>query len=164
MPRAQPLGHLQFTVIGVGILTVVLTILLLLDAGGTWWALGFPRALAMYRLEHAANYFAFDGCPYPPAASWQLLRDQPNAAELFDSVATNAVTAAGVVMAEMGRRAAGLKPRVTGLESQASPADSMRFLWTWDSTQMVPPGTTLESPFMDSVLALLQRPMPDFEC
>jgi hypothetical protein len=164
MPRPQPIGHLQFAVIGIGMLTVVLTILLIISPGSVWWALGFPRELAMYRVENAHDYFEFGGCPYAPAWSWQLLHDQPNAAELFDSVAANAETAAGVVMAEAGRRVAGLESPITGLESRVNPTDSLQFLWQWDSTQMVPLAAALESPFMDSVLALLQRPLPDFEC
>ena len=82
--------------------TVFLTCILITDPDGSWWARAFPRELAMYRLEHDHNYFDFGGCGYAPAQSWQLLRDQPNAAELFDSVATHADSAAGLVMAIAG--------------------------------------------------------------
>ncbi|HET9603547.1 MAG TPA: hypothetical protein VFO96_04605 [Gemmatimonadales bacterium] len=59
----------------------------------------------MYRLEHAHNYFYFGGCAYAAAQSWRLLRRQPDAAELFDSVATHAESPAGLVIAIAGLKA-----------------------------------------------------------
>jgi hypothetical protein len=44
------------------------------------------------------------------------------------------------------------------------PRDSIRILWAWDRDELVPLTRTLEPPLIDSVLALMQRPLPDYEC
>jgi hypothetical protein len=160
----QPFGPLEFTTVSAGLLTEVLTLILILGPADAWWAFAFPRELAMYRLAHASNYFDFGGCPYYPAEDWQLLRDQPNAAELFDSVATHAESAAGRVMAEAGRIAVGGKPMAAGSGSQVAMTESIRSYWNWDREQMITLSQALEPPLFDSVLALLQRPRPHFEC
>jgi hypothetical protein len=164
MRAPKPLGLTQLAVLSSGLLTVVLTCMLIVGSDDAWWAWGFPREVAMYRLEHAADYFDLGGCPYAPAQSWQLLRRQSNATELFDSVATHAQTAAGQVMAKAGLMAVGARSRVTGRESHPMPRDSIRILWAWDRDELVPLTRTLEPPLIDSVLALMQRPLPDYEC
>lgn len=169
MPRPQPIGHLQFAVIGTGMLTVVLTILLLIDAGGTWWAFGFPRELAMYRLEHAENYFYFGGCAYAPAQSWQLLRDQPNAAELFDSVATHVESPAGLVMAVAGLTAVSGRGTWSARQvmsaghaaARCQPIVIVRAYVPRFHTDTVSLTHMLTPPLLDSVIGLLQRPLED---
>jgi hypothetical protein len=164
MRAPKPLGLIQLAVLSSGVLTVVITCMLIVGHDDAWWAWGFPREVAMYRLEHAANYFDFGGCPYAPAQSWQLLRNQPNAAELFDSVAIHAQTAAGRVMAEAGLMAGGDKPRVHAGDSRVVQTDSIHILWAWDRKELVSLDRALESPLIDSVLALMQRPLSGPEC
>lgn len=162
MRHLQPFGPLQFASVSAGLMTGVLTLILILSPADAWWAFAFPRELAMYRLEHASNYFDFGGCPYYPAEDWLLLRNQPNAAELFDSVATHAETAAGRVMAEAGRIAVGDTLMAAGPHARMT--DSIRFYWDSHRVQLVTLPQALEPPLFDSVLALLQRPRPHFEC
>jgi hypothetical protein len=167
MPKPHLLGHVQFAVIGTGVLTVVLNILLLLGTGGTWWAFGFPRELAMYRLARAENYFYFGGCAYAPAQSWQLLRDQPNAAELFDSVATHANSAAGLVIAVAGLKAVSggaMQDARTMMIAGHAGADRQPIVivraYVPDyRTDTVSLSYMLSQPPLDSVIALLQRPL-----
>ncbi len=164
MRRAQPFGPLQFAALSAGVLTALLTCVLIIAPADAWWAFAFPRELAMYRLEHASNYFDFGGCPYAPAESWQYIRAQPNAAELFDSVAVQAQTGAGRVMGVAGLMAAGTQSRASRHESHEIRTDSIAFLWAWDRKEIVPLARALKPPLIDSVLALMQRPLPDYEC
>lgn len=67
-------------------------------------------------------------------------------------------------MAEAGRIAAGEKLIAAGRVSHVAMTDSIRFYWNSDREQMVTLSRALEPPLFDSVLALLQRPRPNFEC
>ncbi len=172
MRRALPFGPLQFTALSAGVLTVVLICVLITDAGGVWWALPFPRELAMYRLEHAANYFAFGGCAYAPAQSWQLLREQPNATELFDSVATHADSAAGQVMALAGLIvASGSETQgtrhMTRIADSAIQLQEIRVIhgyWPDSRTDTLSLSQMLAPSLLDSVIALLMQPPWTPEC
>jgi len=167
MLRPQPFGPLQFSALSAGVLTVVLICVFITDAGGVWWALPFPRELAMYRLAHAENYFFFGGCAYAPAQSWQLLRNQPNAAELFDSVGTHADSPAGLVMAIAGLTAvSGGEPRdardvmVAGhAAAHLQPIVIIRAYAPDFRTDTVSLSYMLTPPLLDSVVALLERPL-----
>ncbi|HET8632820.1 MAG TPA: hypothetical protein VFL88_01645 [Gemmatimonadales bacterium] len=164
MRRTQPLGLFRFTVLGAGVVTVVLISALITDAGGVWWAEAFPRELATYRLEREDNYFYFGVCAYAPSQSWQLLRDQPNAEELFDSVATRAQSAAGVVMAFAGLAVSG---QGTGRAPDTTVAGYMRtrrqpmvILRGYEQefrADTVSLAHMLTPPMLDSVITLLER-------
>ena len=147
-----------------GVVTVVLICVFLIDGGGVWWAMPFPRELATYRLEHADNYFYFGACAYAPAQSWQLLRSQPNVEELFDSVATRAQPAAGVVMAFTGLAVSGqasgrvLDTTVAGyLRTRYQPIMLLRGDEADFRTDTVTLAHMLAPPVLDSVIALLER-------
>jgi hypothetical protein len=121
----------------------------------------------MYRLEHAQNYFDFGGCAFAPAQSWQRLRRQPNAAELFDSVATHAESAAGLAMAVAGvvavsggatRHAApilGAGHAATRLQ----PIVIIRAYVPDFRADTVSLSHVLAPPLLDSVIGLLERPL-----
>lgn len=140
-------------------LALVIVVVCILAPLDVWWGAIEPEAHAVYHLRHAPNYFDFTGCPFSPAQPWQYIRQQPNAAELFDSVASHAQTAAGRVMAEAGLMAAGAESRISRFESRAIQADSIHFRWSWDRTELVSLDRALEPPLIDSVLALMQRPL-----
>jgi hypothetical protein len=164
MPAQGVASRPPLAVISATFLVLVIVVVCILAPLDVWWGAIEPEAHAVYHLRHAPNYFNFTSCPFPPAQPWQYIRQQPNAAELFDSVRTHAQTAAGCVMAEAGLMAVGAKSRVTGRESHPMPRDSIRILWAWDRQELVPLTRALEPPLIDSVLALMQRPLPDYEC
>lgn len=164
MRRTQPLGLSRFTVLGAGVVTVVLICVFLIDGGGVWWAMPFPRELATYRLEREENYFYLGRCAYAPSQSWQLLHNEPNAEELFDSVATRAQTAAGVVMALAGLVASGqarghlLDTTVAGyVRTRHQPIVILRGYELDFRADTVTLAHMLTPPMLDSIIALLER-------
>ena len=164
MRRIQPFGPLEFTTVSAGLLTGVLTLILILGPANAWWAFAFPRELATYRLEREENHFYFGVCGYAPSQSWQLLRDQPNAKELFDSVATRAQSAAGVVMAFAGLAASGqgtrraLDTTVAGyMRTRRQPIVILRGYEQEFRADTVSLAHMLAPPMLDSVIALLER-------
>jgi hypothetical protein len=165
MTSRLPLVPKQFVIVSAVLLTTLFTILLILAPTAEWWALPFPRELAVYRLQTYNGGLDFTGCPFAPAERWQLIRAQPNAGVLFDTVATYATQASGQLYGLAGLRAVS-SPRFAILRDSllAHSSDSIYVYRDRPTDGWVPFSQIVAGPLFDSTMALLERPIPTFEC
>jgi hypothetical protein len=165
MPSTSPLASKQFVAVSTMLATTVLTILIILAPIDEWWAILFPRELAVYRLQNAPPGVDFGGCPFGPAERWQIIRRDADAGLLFDSVVSHAESPAAILFGLAGLREVGSARYAILRDSILSGRIDSIYVWKGEmSAGYVRLDSMLGGPLFDSTIALLKRPMPTFEC
>jgi len=165
MAQSPPVGPRQFVIAASVLFTTVLTLLIILAPLDEWWAILAPRELAVYRLQNAPPGIDFSGCPFGPAERWQVIRQDPHAEILFDSVTAFAQTPAATLFGLAGLYDLG-SPRFAAVRDSvlALPSDSLYIWGGRHSDRYLRLDVILGGALFDSTVALLKRPTPPFEC